>query len=217
MGFGTGGSKSAGFGAKKDGEGGSSGQPATPIDNKVVSDILSEWREQLARHLEVFSTEARRVSKWDELVRADHADIQELATEVHGLKMKQQEMRGQLQAMEAEQGDMDRKIADLEAWVDEQFERLPSGGHTSDRARLEAYRRAKSLDTQLTQMGSQLRALAETCNERFTRSRTAHSEDGRVENVRQILTEHTRTMRWVDNEADRLRHHVARVRSKLRE
>lgn len=178
----------------------------------LVGDILAQWRRALNGHLGVFAEEARRVSDWDARVRVHRGKIRELAAEVNSLKVKQREMSGHLQTMEAEQAEMDVKMAALERKVDQILEADPTSGHTSNSARMETYQLARRLDTQLNQMGDQLRVLAETVNERFARR-----EDDRVEKVRQILAEHMRSMRWADTQADRLRSQIAIVQSALKE
>lgn len=179
-------------------------EPSQDYKTKTLEDIINSFTVQLEKDALAFTSEARRVSEWDAVLRDSQVSISDLADYVSRILTQQKDLDRTLSSVTAYQGDLNGTLDRLERHIDELF---ASSAHLmpedADVQREKAYKRTSDVDSALTTMATQLESTVNDLNAAHERAIDVSSSNS-LSQIVQIFNEHHETLAWLENTSKKI-------------
>lgn len=134
-----------------------------------------------------FTNQATQINAWDRVLIENSDKIVALNEAFEKVKMEQKSLEHELEYIAAQHSELDECIKPLEKEM--------SKNHQFDPEREQTYLLAESLDTQLKQMGEDLKEVIEHLNE----ANKDRDPNDPIVQIGKILNAHMSSLQWIEN------------------
>lgn len=163
-------------------------QPAgTQLNFCQLEEHINKWTLELEEQEKMFANQATQINAWDRVLIENSDKIVTLNDAFTKVKLEQKALEHELEYVAAQHAELDECIKPLEMEM--------SKSQQFDPEREQTYLMAESLDTQLKQMGEDLKEVIEHLNE----ANKDRDPNDPIVQIGKILNAHMSSLQWIEN------------------
>lgn len=152
-----------------------------------MEEHINKWTLELEEQEKMFSNQATQINAWDRVLIENSDKIVGLNEAFKKVKIEQKALEQELEYIAAQHVELDECIRPLEKEM--------SKSQQVDPERQQTYSLADNLDTQLKQMGEDLKEVIEHLNE----ANKDKDPNDPIVQIGKILNAHMSSLQWIEN------------------
>lgn len=189
-------------------------KPPAEYMGRTIEDITNAWSEQLERNADTFTTEAVKVSKWDNDLMDSQRKLGDIASDVRRIQVAQNELDTNLDTIFAYQMELKSTLEQLEKSVDKMYESQDQMPVAADIEREQTLQLSVDIDDQLNSMTTTLKETVEKLNK--AQDEVTDEKNPMVQ-ILKVLNVHHNSLEWIESSAGQLSSEIGQLSRKLQE